>query len=143
MVRCIPLFFAVLICLPVSAKDYPDMVGLWKGQVRQMSSGQVEGGQVARGGGVISDVEIRLTINHQDNEVFIGASRNSAMSKEQRSNPVWGAIRSTGDEALFVTGNSARGNVWFLSDTKFEFCLTGLTNPDELSAYCGILEKTN
>ena len=60
--------------------------------------------------------------------------------KDQRSNPVWGAIRSNGEEALFIVGIGGRGNVWFVNETKFEFCLTGLSD-NVISAYCGVLEK--
>ena len=140
MTRSIQLCITLLLSLPAIADDYPNMVGLWTGDVRQMSSGQAVSGQVARGGAVISEVNIKLTINHQDSEVFIGSSRNSGMSKDQRSTPVWGAIRSGGSEGIFVAGAGGRGKMWFVGDSKFEFCLTGLAD-NVISAYCGILEK--
>lgn len=140
MKRSIQLCFVLLLSLPAFAEEYPNMVGLWTGDVRTMSSGQAVSGQVARGGAVISEVKIKLTIDHQDNEVFIGSSRNSATPKDQRSTPIWGAIRSDGTEGIFVAGTGGRGKIWFVEGSKFEFCLTGLAD-NVISAYCGILEK--
>ena len=136
------VFLAVALFLPtiLFAAEYPDMVGVWKGHVRVISSGQNVSDQVASGGAVLSEVDLKLTIDHQDGESFIGTSRSSNTPNNQPSTPVWGAIRSTGKEALFITSNGGRGNLWFGSKDVFEFCITNL-NETVISAYCGVLKK--
>ena len=119
------------------AKDYPDMVGVWQGKVRTVQAGVDE---VARGGMLVNEIELKVTIEHQDEESFIGKSRSSAMSFDDPSTIVWGTIRSGGDEAIFVTSNGARGQMWFMGPGRFEYCLTNKT--DELAtAYCAQLGK--
>ena len=54
--------------------------------------------------------------------------------------PVWGAIRSTGQEAVFVTGNGGRGQLWFNRPDRFEFCFANQT-PEQMTAYCAVLNK--
>ncbi len=135
-------FLSVALILPASlfAAEYPDMVGVWKGHIRVVSSGQSD--QVASGGAVLSEVDITVTIDHQDGESFIGKSRSSDTPRNQRSTPVWGAIRSTGREAMFVTANGGRGNLWFGEENSFEYCITNLDD-SAISAYCGLLTKTH
>ena len=136
------VFLAVALLVPtsLSAAEYPDMVGVWKGHVRIISSGQNVSDQVATGGAVLSEVDLTVTIEHQDGEVFIGKSRSSTTPKNQPSTPVWGAIRSTGKEALFVGANGGRGTLCFGADKSFEFCVTNL-NDTVITAYCGMLNK--
>lgn len=136
------LFIAMgtlLAALAALAESYPDMVGVWAGTVRTVSSGS---GQVARGGAVISEIDLKVTIHHQDGETFVGQSRSSQMSRDDPSVPVWGAIRSNGDEALFIGGNGGRGQLWFVGPEKFEYCLTNMQE-QVMTAYCGVLEKLN
>ncbi|HIG43731.1 MAG: hypothetical protein ABGY96_20655 [bacterium] len=136
------VFLAVTLFFPpfIFAAEYPDMVGVWKGHVRVISSGQNVSDQVASGGAVLSQVDLKVTIDHQDGESFIGSSRSSNTPKNQPSTPVWGAIRSTGKEALFISANGGRGNLWFGANGVFEFCVTNL-NETVISAYCGMLKK--
>ncbi len=54
--------------------EYPDMVGLWAGEVRTVSSGEQVSSQVARGGAVIETIHLEFTVSYQDGEVFIGES---------------------------------------------------------------------
>ena len=42
---------------------------------------------------------------------------------------------------MFVTGNGGRGQLWFTSPTRFEFCFANQT-PAAMSAYCAVLDKT-
>lgn len=122
----------------LAAAEYPDMRGLWTGAVRTVSSGEQVRTQVARGGAVIQDVRIDFKVSYQDGEVFIGESKSNLPRAE--SVPVWGAIRSTGREAVFVTGNGGRGQLWFSEPTQFEFCFANQTQ-EQMSAYCAVLQK--
>ena len=120
------------------AADYPDMKGVWGGQVSTVSSGEQVRTEVARGGALIQEIELKLTVNYQDNEVFIGESLSNLPGAQPV--PVWGAIRSTGKEGVFVTENGGRGNIWFTTPRQLEFCFANQT-PEMLSAYCAVLVK--
>lgn len=118
-------------------QQYPDMVGVWQGKVRTVQAGVKE---VARGGMILNEIDLKVTIEHQEGESFMGKSRTSQMSFDDPSAIVWGTIRSNGEEAIFVTSNGARGQLWFKDPTHFEYCLTNKT--DELAtAYCAQLTK--
>ena len=120
------------------AVEYPNMVGLWAGDVRTVSSGEQVSSQVARGGAVIETIHLEFTVSYQDGEAFIGESMSSAPGSEPV--PVWGAIRSTGTQAVFVTGGGGRGQLWFTSPDRFEYCFANQT-PEQMSAYCAVLDK--
>ena len=124
----------------LQAMEYPDMTGSWQGEVRTVSSGEQVRSQVASGGAVIDTVNLTFTVSHQDGEAFIGESMSDAPGAEPV--PVWGAIRSTGQEAVFVTGNGGRGQLWFTSRAQFEFCFANQT-PEAMSAYCAVLVKAD
>jgi hypothetical protein len=113
------------------------MVGTWTGTFRTVSSGTSLSSEIARGGALIADTTISLVIHHQEGEVFIGDSKNRETGV---STPVWGAIRSTGTEGIFVTSTGGSGNIWFDTPVKFEFCF-GSQTESALSAYCGIFTK--
>ena len=125
---------------PAGAQQYPDMVGLWAGTVRVVSSGNIERDRLDRGGIVISEVELELRIDAQDGETFIGRTRSFNQSGVDTGIHVWGSIRSTGDEALFITEIGGRGHVWFEGPEEFEYCLTNL-NENALTSYCARLHK--
>ena len=137
--RPILVFAASMFICGVRAAEYPDMVGVWAGSVRIVSSGSQVSDQVARGGALIQDTELTVTFNYQDREAFMGESLSSAADAQPV--PVWGAIRSTGREGVFVTGNGGRGNIWFTSPDEFEFCFANQT-PEQMSSYCAKLKKT-
>ncbi len=120
------------------AADYPNMQGVWGGTVRTVSSGEQVRTQVARGGALIQDIELRLTVSYQDQEVFIGETISDL--PDAQPVPVWGAIRSTGKEGVFVTANGGRGNIWFTTPTQLEFCFANQT-PEQMSSYCAVLDK--
>ena len=138
MCKAVCFVATLLLTGAVQAVEYPDMVGVWSGEIRTVSSGQEVSSQVARGGAVIQTVNLEFTVSHQDGEAFIGESVSNAPSAEPV--PVWGAIRSTGREAVFVTGSGGRGQLWFNSPDRFEFCFANQT-PEQMSAYCGVLDK--
>jgi len=120
------------------AADYPNMEGVWIGTVRTVSSGEQVRSEVARGGALIQELDFRFTVSYQDQEVYMGESISNAPNTQ--AVPVWGAIRSTGTEGVFVTANGGRGNIWFMTPTRFEFCFANQT-PEQMSAYCGVLNK--
>ncbi|MEQ8956020.1 MAG: hypothetical protein RL120_17960 [Gammaproteobacteria bacterium] len=126
--------------IPVTAQPYPDMVGLWAGTVRVVSSGNIERDRLDRGGIVISEVNLELRITVQDGETFVGRTRSFNQNDEESSIYVWGSIRSTGDEALFITEIGGRGHIWFEDADEFEYCLTNL-NDEVLTSYCARLHK--
>ena len=134
------LFLLTFVSVLSFAEDqmYPEMVGVWQGNVRTVQAGTEE---VARGGMIVNEVKLKVTIEHQDGESFIGKSRSSAQSFDDPSAIVWGTIRSNGKEAIFVTSNGARGQLWFMEPTKFEYCLTN-KNDELATAYCAELSKT-
>ena len=122
---------------PAVAQEYPDMVGTWSGSVRVVSAGT---GEVAQGGMLISEMSIRVMIDHQDQESYMGRIRTSQMSSSDPSNRVWGTIRSNGEEALFITSANARGQLWFQGDSEFEYCTTNMQE-EVVQAYCAKLAK--
>jgi hypothetical protein len=130
------LVLALFITPVVFATEYPVMIGVWQGNVRIVSSGS----DVAQGGAVISNVELTVTIEYQDGESFLGNSRSSTTPKGQPSLTVWGAMRSTGDEAIFVNSDGSRGSLWMKGKDSFEYCLTNLLD-SVFTAYCGVLKK--
>ena len=135
----------VLICAALCAvsgksyaAEYPSMEGNWIGSVRTVSMGEQVRDQVARGGALIEEVELTFSVSYQDREVFIGESKSNAA--DAQAIPVWGAIRSTGKEAVFVTADGGRGQIWFSSPTTFEYCFANNT-PAQMSSHCAVLEK--
>ena len=131
------LFLLSCLPYPVLAADYPDMVGVWRGDVRLVQAG-VTG--IAKGGMMVSDVKTTVTIEAQDGESFMGKTRNTQMTGSQASNRVWGTIRSNGKEAIFITSAGARGQIWFENEKRLEFCVTNLQEK-QATAYCAHLDK--
>ncbi len=89
------LFLLTFVSVLSFAEDqkYPEMVGVWQGNVRTVQAGTEE---VARGGMIVNEVKLKVTIEHQDGESFIGKSRSSAQAFDDPSAIVWGTIRSNG-----------------------------------------------
>jgi len=118
--------------------EYPNMEGRWVGHIRVVTSGT--SGQVSSGGAVISESELVFTVDYQDGETFIGRSQSSDASGTSDGINVWGTIRSTGLEAMFVTSTGGNGLIWFKSATVFEYCYTNVTE-ETATAYCAVLTK--
>ncbi|MCH8265118.1 MAG: hypothetical protein IIC10_06935 [Proteobacteria bacterium] len=131
---------AILLLFTQSAisAEYPNMEGRWVGDIRVVTSGT--SGQVSSGGAVISESELVFTVDYQDGETFIGRSQSSDASGSSVSINVWGTIRSTGLEAMFVTSTGGNGLIWFESPTVFEYCYTNVTE-ETATAYCAVLTK--
>lgn len=135
----IVLLFLAFTAFNSNAAEYPDMVGAWLGTVRVVESGGANS-EVARGGMNIRDTDLKVQIQAQDGETFMGYTLSSATPSNQTSARVWGTIRSNAEEAIFITSNGARGQIWFQDASTFEFCVTNLD--DELfTAYCATLSK--
>jgi hypothetical protein len=137
MKKLLWVFFVLLANLSYSA-DYPDMTGQWIGTIRTVSTGEQVRAQVARGGALIQDQEIHMDVSYQDREVFIGET--TANVPDSTPISIWGAIRSTGKEGVFVTANGGRGNIWFTAPGTIKFCFANQTQ-EQMSAYCGMLRK--
>jgi|DEB0MinimDraft_6_1074348.scaffolds.fasta_scaffold57878_2 hypothetical protein len=131
------LFLLACLSSPLLADSYPDMLGVWRGDVRLVQAG-VSG--IAKGGMMVSDVKMTVTIEAQDGESFMGKTRNTQMTGSQVSNRVWGTIRSIGKEAIFITSAGARGQIWFENEKRLEFCVTNLQEK-QATAYCANLDK--
>ena len=131
-------FFFVLLTSGASAADYPKMTGEWTGSIRVVSSGEQVRQQVARGGALIQKVALNLTVSYQDEEVFIGQTTSDLPNSVPI--PIWGAVRSTGKEGVFVTANGGRENIWFNESGELEFCFANQSQ-EQMSAYCGELRK--
>lgn len=137
MLRTGFLVILTLFSLTARSENYPDMVGVWKADLRTISSS----GEVARGGMVVSEVTATVTIDFQDREVFLGKVRLSSMGKNDPSVKMWGAIRSNGEEAMFIGDDGTRGPIWFKDEKTYEFCVTNLSDDGAMMGYCGVFEK--
>ena len=131
---------SAIIVITANAQSYPDMVGFWSGTVRVVSSGNVDNDRLDAGGVIIQEIELELTIDLQDGETFIGRSRTSDTPANNPGQHVWGSIRSTGKEALFITETGAQGQIWFSDESSFEYCLTNLVE-GTITSYCANLRK--
>ncbi len=138
MLRTTVFLVLYLTSVGLTAADYPDMVGVWRADLRTISSGAPE---VATGGMVISEVKATVTVDHQDGEAFLGKVRLSSMGKNDPSVKMWGAIRSNGKEARFIGSDGTGGPIWFIDETSYEFCVTSLTDESVMMAYCGVFKK--
>jgi hypothetical protein len=134
------LLLPVLCIQEAAAEAFPDVMGTWSGDVLIVQAGT---SQVAKGGMEIADVNLKVQIDYQHEGSFMGRSRNSQMPGDQPSVRVWGTIRSNHREAIFLTSNGGRGQLWFDSEGKsFEYCITNLQN-EVATAYCAQLTKEN
>lgn len=136
-------FFSFLVLvLPQSlyAQNYPEMTGLWKGHIRIVTSPNLSSDDLVEGGVIISEVDLELTIIAQDGEVFIGRSRLSSMARDAESIHVYGSIRSTGREGLFIDSLGGHGQLWFEDSNNFEYCYSSLGTASIVS-YCAKLQK--
>jgi hypothetical protein len=133
-------FFALILSVSLSAQHYPEMTGIWKGQIRIVESPNLDEIRLQVGGVIIREVELALTIVAQDGEVFIGSSRLSNMAKGAAPIHVYGSIRSTGKEGLFIDSLGGHGQLWFEDENSFEYCYTSIVG-GTITSYCAKLKK--
>ena len=110
------LFFILVLILPhsLNARSYPEMTGLKKGHIRIVTSPNLRSDDLVAGGVVISEADLELTIIAQDGEVFIGSSQLSTMARGAKPIQVYGSVRSTGREGIFIESLRGHGS----SDSK-------------------------
>lgn len=135
-------FSILLLVLPLSlsAQSYPEMTGIWKGHIRIVTSPSLSSDNLLSGGVIISEADLELTIIAQDGEVFIGSSRLSTMEREAEPIQVYGSIRSTGREGIFIDSLGGHGQLWFEDNNNFEYCYSSLSTSSIVS-YCAKLQK--
>ncbi len=133
-------FFALVLPISLSAQQYPEMTGVWKGQIRIVESPNLDKIRLQVGGVIIREVDITLTIVAQDGEVFIGSSRLSNMASNAKPIHVYGSIRSTGTQGLFIDSLGGHGQLWFKDENSFEYCYTSMVD-GTITSYCAKLQK--
>jgi hypothetical protein len=136
---CFPI---LLLILPHSliAQSYPEMTGLWKGHIRIVTSPNLSSDELVAGGVIISEADLELTISAQDGEVFIGSSWLSTMVRGAEPIHVYGSIRSTGGEGIFIDSLGGHGQLWLEDSNNFEYCYSSL-GTDSIVSYCAKLQK--
>lgn len=135
-------FSILLLILPLTlnAQGYPEMAGVWKGHIRIVTSPNLSSDELVAGGVIISEADLELTISAQDGEVFIGSSRLSTMARGADPIHVYGSIRSTGREGIFIDSLGGHGQLWFEDENSFEYCYSSL-GISSIVSYCAKLQK--
>jgi hypothetical protein len=136
-------YFSILVLIlphSLNAQSYPEMTGLWKGHIRIVTSPNLSSDELVAGGVIISEADLELTIIAQDGEVFIGSSRLSTMARGAESIHVYGSVRSTGREGIFIDSLGGHGQLWFEDNNNFEYCYSSL-GIDSIVSYCAKLQK--
>jgi hypothetical protein len=111
-------FFALVLPISLSAQQYPEMTGVWKGQIRIVESPNLDGIRLQVGGVIIREVDLVLT----------------------KPIPVYGSIRSTGTQGLFIDSLGGHGQLWFKDENSFEYCYTSMVD-GTITSYCARLQK--
>lgn len=139
---CKSYFSILLFILPLTlnAQSYPEMTGVWKGHIRIVTSPNLSSDELVAGGVIISEADLELTIDAQDGEVFIGSSQLSTMASGAEPIHVYGSIRSTGREGIFIDSLGGHGQLWFEDENNFEYCYSSLSAASIVS-YCAKLQK--
>ena len=116
------------------------MTGVWKGHIRIVTSPNLRSDDLVAGGVIISEADLELTISAQDGEVFIGSSQLSTMARGAEPILVYGSIRLTGREGIFIDSLGGHGQLWFEDNNNFEYCYSSL-GTDSIVSYCAKLQK--
>ncbi len=136
---CFPILLLIL-PLTLNAQSYPQMTGVWKGHIRIVTSPNLRSDDLVAGGVIISEADLELTISAQDGEVFIGSSQLSTMARGAEPILVYGSIRLTGREGIFIDSLGGHGQLWFEDNNNFEYCYSSL-GTDSIVSYCAKLQK--
>jgi hypothetical protein len=136
---CFPILLLIL-PLTLNAQSYPQMTGVWKGHIRIVTSPNLRSDDLVAGGVIISEADLELTISAQDGEVFIGSSQLSTMARGAEPILVYGSIRLTGREGIFIDSLGGHGQLWFEDNNNFDYCYSSLGN-DSIVSYCAKLQK--
>jgi len=132
--------FLFILPLTLNAQSSPEMTGVWKGHIRIVTSPNLSSDELIAGGVIISEADLELTIIAQDGEVFIGSSRLSTMASDADPIHVYGSVRSTGREGIFIDSLGGHGQLWFEDNDNFEYCYSSLSTASIVS-YCAKLQK--
>jgi hypothetical protein len=132
--------FVLILPVSLNAQDYPEMTGIWIGHIRMVESPNLSESGLVAGGVIISEADLELTIMAQDGEVFIGTSRLSTMASGADVIHVYGSVRSTGKEGLFIDSLGGHGQLWFQDGNNFEYCYSSQSS-DNIISYCAKLQK--
>ena len=136
---CFPILLLIL-PLTLNAQSYPQMTGVWKGHIRIVTSPNLRSDDLVAGGVIISEADLELTISAQDGEVFIGSSQLSTMARGAEPILVYGSIRLTGREGIFIDSLGGHGQLWFEDNNNFEYCYSSL-GTGSIVSYCAKLQK--
>ena len=136
---CFPILLLIL-PLTLNAQSYPQMTGVWKGHIRIVTSPNLRSDDLVAGGVIISEADLELTISAQDGEVFIGSSQLSTMARGAEPILVYGSIRLTGREGIFIDSLGGHGQLWFEDNNNFDYCYSSL-GTDSIVSYCAKLQK--
>ena len=136
---CFPILLLIL-PLTLNAQSYPQMTGVWKGHIRIVTSPNLRSDDLVAGGVIISEADLELTISAQDGEVFIGSSQLSTMARAAKPILVYGSIRLTGREGIFIDSLGGHGQLWFEDNNNFDYCYSSL-GTDSIVSYCAKLQK--
>jgi hypothetical protein len=116
------------------------MTGLKKGHIRIVTSPNLRSDDLVPGGVVIREAGLELTIIAQDGEVFIGFSRVSTMARGAEPIHVYGSVRSTGREGIFIDSLRGHGQLWFEDNNNFEYSYSS-PGTDSIISYCAKLQQ--
>ena len=116
------------------------MTVLWKGHIHIVTSPNLRSDDLVAGGVVISEADLEFTIIAKDGEVFIGSSQLSTMARGAKPTHVYGSVRSTGREVIFIDSLGGHGQPWFENNNSFEYCYSS-PGTDRIVFYCAKLKK--
>ena len=135
-------FFILVLILPhsLNAQRCPEMTVLCKRHIRIVTSPNLRSDDFVAGGAVIGEAGLELTLIAKDGEVFIGSPQLSTMARGAIPIHVYGPVRSTGREEIFIASLGGHGQPWFENNNSFEYCYSS-PGTDSIVFYCAKLKK--
>ena len=119
----------------------PDLTGAWTARLRSIYRGVGALGLGSSEGADIDYLRLTVDIEIQDGHLFYGTIRSQAAGAEDApAQEVFGAIRSDGKTAIYVT-STGRGTMYFNSDDEIEVC-GGRGDAEVMLAFCSPLRRT-
>ena len=112
-----------------------DLTGTWTANIRAIYRGESASLPLGSEGADIGYLRVTVNVEIQDGRVFYGTFHAGDASAQTQE--VFGAIRSDGELAHYVTANG-RGVMYFRSDDALEIC-GGQGGDDFMLAYCSPL----
>lgn len=122
------------------ATGIPDLTGIWTARLRSIYRGVGPLGLGISEGADIDYLRLTIDIEIQDGRLFYGTIRSQTQGDETgQSNEIFGAIRSDGKRAIYIT-REGRGEMTFMSDDEIEVC-GGRGDADVMLAFCSPLRR--